>query len=189
MRDVLDAVGARSSSPSVFYYYFPSKDELYRTVVATVAHEYVAGFENAFALDGKDIEERLCMLVEGMRKGLGVGGGLITLDGPSPNRLFVLDMREQVTQGLAVRWSEFLAASRLCEAGEADAVALFITGGMGQLLFSYLIDGQAGREHEDRLLERIASLTMAALGLPDDVRASLMGALRGRESRGRGRGR
>lgn len=33
VRDILDEVGNRTASPSVFYYYFKSKEEIYQVVL------------------------------------------------------------------------------------------------------------------------------------------------------------
>lgn len=171
--DVLDAVGTRSSSPSVFYYYFSSKDELYRAVVETVAREYVAGFRDAFASDGKGIEERFVLLVGSMRESLAASRELVAEGGTAENRLFILDMRERVTQELAGLWSEFLSTVGLCAAESAHALALFVTGGMGELLFSHMVGGRACAEDDDELVDRLVGFTLAALGLPDGMRERL----------------
>lgn len=177
--DVLDAVGTRSSSPSVFYYYFSSKEELYRAVVETVAREYVAGFRDTFASDGKGIEERFVLLVGSMRKSLAASRELIAEGGTAENRLFILDMRERVTQELAGLWSEFLSAAGLCTAESAHALALFVTGGMGELLFSHMVGGRACAEDDDGLVDHLVGFTSAALGLPDGMREKLSSMPRG----------
>lgn len=170
--DVLDAVGTRSSSPSVFYYYFSSKEELYRAVVETVAREYVAGFRDAFASDGKGIEERFTLLVGSMRKSLAASRELIAEGSTAENRFFILDMRERVTQELAGLWSEFLSTAGLCAAESAHALALFVTGGMGELLFSHMV-GERACADDDVLVDRLVGFTLAALELPDGMRERL----------------
>ena len=62
IRAVLDAVGDKTASPSVFYYYFPSKEALYRTCVRTVAKSYLSGLREGFSSDCKSLEKRLVQI-------------------------------------------------------------------------------------------------------------------------------
>jgi AcrR family transcriptional regulator len=66
VRDVLDAVNDKTASPSVFYYYFSSKDELYRSCIEYIAESYISGFEKIFDLETDDI----CLALIGFRNNI-----------------------------------------------------------------------------------------------------------------------
>ena len=105
IKSVLNAVGDRSMSPSVFYYYFASKDELYRAAVEGIANSYVDEFEKVFANDSLSLNEQFMELVEVMHKSLIANRMLISTDISDKNRSFILDMKEQVTASFTC-WRE-----------------------------------------------------------------------------------
>ena len=94
IRDVLNAVADKTASPSVFYYYFSSKDELYRACVESVAKSYLASMTEAFSVESKTASEWMFSLVSGLKEYLMNERNLIVTSESSPNRIFILDMRE-----------------------------------------------------------------------------------------------
>ena len=90
----MSAVGDRSVSPSVFYYYFANKDELYRAAVEGIANSYVAGFKKVFANDKLSLNEQLMELIEVMHKSLTANRMLIFTDIYDKNRSFILEAHD-----------------------------------------------------------------------------------------------
>ncbi len=131
VRDVLNAVGDKTVSPSVFYYYYSSKDALYKACVNTVAQDYLSSVESCLSAAGKNTEEKVLALIAAI-EGYMLNERNLILTGESvPNRLFILDMREQVTEQIISMWTEMMlpegAASsdaELKDKAAADAVSV-----------------------------------------------------------------
>jgi len=183
IRDVLDAVADKTASPSVFYYYFSSKDELYRCCVEALAQSYLASMRMAFSTAGKTTEEWMLSLVEGLEEYLLNERNLIIENETSPNRMFILDMREQVTGQIISLWSSGMEASFLIPETEAQSLARFLAGGIGEMMFHFLQDGSHEQAEVFDFTEKIVYLAVNALGAPEQDKASLMAALKEKHGR------
>lgn len=166
VKAVLDAVGERSASPSVFYYYFANKEELYRAVVENEANKYVAGFERAFSVGGS-LDGQAAELVEVMKRSLAAHRNLTfgALDGA--NRGFLLDMKEQVTDSLAKLWEDFLLRSGLSGGRDVKRLSLFLSGGIAAAVTDYMSNKLRSEEEERKLLGEIVSFAVSVLGFGD----------------------
>jgi len=178
VKDVLGAVGDRSASPSVFYYYFRSKDDLYRQCVSAVADGYLAAMQESFSSRGKTEEEWMLSLTGCIEKYLKDERNLIMTGASTANRLFVLDMREQVTARIASMWEESLRELFGLGEGRSRQVALFLSGGIGELIFSFMTDPASADAGAEALIESIAELCMSALGLPEEKKTIMLGKLK-----------
>ncbi|WP_350454526.1 TetR/AcrR family transcriptional regulator [Slackia heliotrinireducens] len=135
VRDVLDAVGVRTASPSVFYYYFKDKQSLYRTCIETVASSYVEALEQAFDVDDpldRQIRAAYKIMADSMARTQGaLGAG-------QPSQPFLLEARERVTQRCASLIEKLLIRENPdMPQHEARTTALFLAGGMGQVMWSW----------------------------------------------------
>jgi len=178
IRDVLDAVADKTASPSVFYYYFSSKDQLYRACVNAVAHDYISSMSEGFSMDGKTMEQWLISLINCMESYL-LKDRKLTMTGKStPNRLFILDMKEQVTKSIASLWSENLTASFGIPAGEALNLAGFLSGGIGEMMFDLVLKGDLTPASIRSLTETIVRYSMNTIGLPEQQKQQLTESLK-----------
>ncbi len=177
IRDVLDAVADRTASPSVFYYYFQSKDALYRTCVQGVAREYLSSMRDGFSVQGKTREEWMCSLVTAMEGFLQSENNLIRTGSSTANRLFILDMRDQVTREITALWEESLTGLFSLPEGEAHRMTQFLAGGISEMMFGYLTEEIREREKPRAFSERIVRLVMNTMGLPETEKAALLEAL------------
>ncbi len=128
VRDVLNAVGDKTVSPSVFYYYYSSKDALYKACVSTVAQDYLSSVKDCLSADGKSTEEKVLALITAIEQYMLNERNLILTGESVPNRLFILDMREQLTEQIISMWTEMPlpegeAPSNDGPAGRAEADA------------------------------------------------------------------
>ena len=178
IRDVLDAVADKTASPSVFYYYFSSKDELYRACIEAVAKSYLSSMTEAFSAEGKTTVEWMLALVSGLEEYLMNERNLIATGESSPNRMFILDMREQVTVQIAGLWADSLKISFGFSDGEAQSMAQFLAGGVGEIMFQFMQDGRHDRASVCSFIERTVRFVMNAMGLPDNQKEPLMAALK-----------
>ncbi len=178
IRDILDAVADKTASPSVFYYYFPSKDMLYKACVEAMAQTYLSVMEEGFRAEEKTAEEWMLALVSSMEKYLLSEQNLIMTGSSTANRLFILDMREKVTGRIAALWSENLIRSFGVPEEEAEQMALFLAGGIGGMLFSFLTCGGHGKEDVSEFAEKAVAYCMNTIGMPEDRKADMMRALR-----------
>ncbi len=178
VRDVLDAVADKTASPSVFYYYFSSKDELYRACVKSVADSYLESMAEAFSAEGKTTEEWMLSLVSGLKEYLMNERNLIVTGESSPNRMFILDMREQVTVQITKHWALSLKAIFHYTAEEAERLAQFIAGGVGEMMFQFMQEGRHDPASVCDFIERTVCFVMNAIGLPENQKEMLMKALK-----------
>lgn len=178
IRDVLDAVADKTASPSVFYYYFSSKDALYRACVKTVAKSYLASMTTAFSAEGKTTVEWMLALVSGLEEYLMNERNLIITGESSPNRMFILDMREQVTVQITGLWADSLKAFFGFPAEDAHSLAQFLAGGVGEIMFRFMQDGRHDQTSVCDFIERTVRFVMNAIGLPDHQKEPLMAALK-----------
>lgn len=183
IRDVLDTVADKTASPSVFYYYFSSKDELYHACVETVAKSYLSSMAEAFSAEGKTTEEWMLTLVSGLEEYLMNERNLIIAGESSPNRMFILDMREQVTIQITGVWADSLQASFGFPAEEAESLAQFLAGGVGEIMFQFMQDGRHDQAAICDFTETIARFVMNAAGLPDHQKKQLTAALKEKHGR------
>lgn len=165
IKSVLNAVGGRSMSPSVFYYYFASKDELYRAAVEGIANSYVDEFEKVFANDSLSLNEQFMELVEVMHKSLIANRMLISTDISDKNRSFILDMKEQVTASFTEMWEHFLLRFGFLRNQELRRPALFISGGISAMIMEYMMQGVHNEQAEMTLVKEIVIFSASVLGL------------------------
>lgn len=185
IRDILDAVADKTTSPSVFYYYFKSKDELYRACVESVAKSYLAAMEEAFSADGNSLEDGMFRVVSFLEEYLIRERNLIKTGGSAPNRMFVLDMRERVTEHAAMVWADSIKAYFCFFENEAENLAHFLAGGIGQVLFHHLQKGESDEASMFRLTESIAHFVMNVIGLPESEKKQRIAALKEKHNHGR----
>lgn len=183
VRDVLDAVADKTASPSVFYYYFSSKDELYRACVEAVAKSYLASMTEAFSAEGKTTAEWMLSLVSGLSKHLMNERNLIVTGESSPNRMFILDMREQVTVQITELWADSLKTSFGFSAEEAESMAQFLAGGVGELMFQFMQGGMHDQDSVCDFTERTVRFVMNTIGLPENQKKQLITALKEKHGR------
>lgn len=165
IKSVLNVVGDRSMSPSVFYYYFASKDELYRAAVEGIANSYVDEFEKVFANDSLSLNEQFMELVEVMHKSLIANRMLISTDISDKNRSFILDMKEQVTASFTEMWEHFLLRFGFLRNQELRRPALFISGGISAMIMEYMMQGVHNEQAEMTLVKEIVIFSASVLGL------------------------
>ena len=183
VRDVLDAVADKTASPSVFYYYFSSKDVLYHACVEAVAASYLAALENAFLNDGKTIAEWMSGLVSAVENYLMSEQNLIATGASTPNRLFILDMRDKITSKMVTLWSESLASIFSIPEEESTGMARFLAGGIGEMLFAYMLGEGRSQEAAYKLTEEIVQYSGDTIGLPKMQKKLLAAALKKQHGR------
>lgn len=178
IRAVLDAVGDKTASPSVFYYYFPSKEALYRTCVRTVAKSYLSGLREGFSSDCKSLEERLVLLVSRMETSMREDRQLLLTGKSVPNRLFILDMREQVTSEAAEMWSDYFYRTGLYSGSEAQILAQFLSGGIGEIVYRYMLETDRSEEEAYTVMDAVVGFVPTVIGFSDEERRRLFRAWR-----------
>jgi len=177
IRDVLDAVDDKTASPSVFYYYFSSKSDLYRACAESVASEYLKGLNKCFEEEGVSLNQRIMMLVSCLECYLLNENNLVRTGNSTDNYLFILDMREKVTDAIAVQWESYLPKWFDVPVSEAHALGQFLAGGMGKMIYRFVIDGYYGKSAVYALSYDILNFASSAIGLPKEQKAQLLSAL------------
>ena len=184
IREILDAVADNSSSPSVFYYYFPSKEELYRACNERVTREYLSAIESAFNADVADEKERVLLLASYIEKYVMRGKRLISPGSSTGNRLYVLDLREQVVRRISELWEKLLAEKYRMPEKDVAFTAKYLAGGVGELIMFFLLEEtNCPQSTFEAYGEAAVRLTMNAIGLPPDSVSEMTEAFRTRKFR------
>ena len=140
VRDILDAAG--DSSPSVLYYYFQSKEDLYRQGMDTKAKKYLQAIDTVINKD----QEPMAMMEDFLKVFLTafVQGGATDISDPE-SHLFYLHLQEQVTNRYIQVWKKCIAdlVPEITGDDQAEALAAFLAGGTGQMIKSFRASGSA----------------------------------------------
>ena len=123
VRDILSAVG--DSSPSVFYYYFSSKESIYRAVIESLAVRYIERIDAILFKEQKPLD----MLKDFLATFMDVLSNGRTIDAEDPeSHLFYLHLQEQVTMRYIEVWKRciiYLKPDRK-DSEDIDAMARFL---------------------------------------------------------------
>lgn len=161
IRDILDLVGDDASSPSVFYYYFASKEAIYQEVMNRYADIYLRDITQA-AQSGEDKTVLLRKVIKTYARFL-TGSGHFAEDNKTlSNMLIYLDIRERVTQRLIPVWIEMIK-EWLPEIEDPAAAASFICGGISQMTQSFQLLGPDDKLRTDELVRQIFHYACAVL--------------------------
>ncbi len=181
VREVLAAVGDKSASPSVFYYYFPSKDVLYHACIETIAERYVAGFREQFSAKYVTLEEWTFSHIDYMKGYLVdylANERNIMMTGSSEmNRMFILDMREKVTREVASLWADSLTGIGLFSPAEAQKLSQFLAGGISEMIYNYMLEEDKDRERAKAMVKDIVRFSAGTIGVSEEQKKMLMAAM------------
>lgn len=173
IRDVLDAVDDKTASPSVFYYYFSSKSDLYQAVMQEYASRYLERIDDCVVQHSCDPEqmmvEILTLFADVLSQDKRTSEALVD----PVNRLMLLDLRAAVTGRFVAVWRTYIDQVDWLDADDEDkeALALFIAGGTGEMVYDFSISNRVREEGGGTILiERIVDFAADALHAPDAVR-------------------
>ena len=177
VQDVLKAVGERAVSPSVFYYYFESKEALYQSVMEDYCDEYLLLLERCFTDTSLPVEARfmnaMSVMIETLNESLGVSDGSETIE----NRLFTLDLRDRTTRRIGEMMAETLMKYPL--PGKTVAakrnMSLFITGGISEIINHVMFSTEPSDADVKRIMKDIMQFSADVVGVPRSVLKKLAG--------------
>ncbi len=183
VREVLAAVGDKSASPSVFYYYFTSKDMLYHACIESIAGQYVEGFRQEFTGKHGSIEEWILSHIAYMNKHLKaylINERNIMMTGHSEvNRMFILDMREKVTQQVATLWEDSLTSMGLFSRSEANKRSRFLAGGIGKMIYDFMLEEKKDEASAGELVQDMVRFSANTLEASEEQKKMIMEAMQG----------
>jgi AcrR family transcriptional regulator len=169
IRDILDAVGENAISPSVFYYYFESKETLYQAVMEDYIDHYIAGLQETLADDSHPIETRMAILLNEMLHTLLESQPAIQKGASIQNRFFILDLHERISQRVISLWEEAILEMPWVNPDSARELSRFITGGICSLIYNFVFGSSSQQEATDSLAHAIIRLSMTLLNAPKPI--------------------
>lgn len=173
IREILDGVGDKTSSPSVFYYYFTSKENLYRSCMQHIAATYLASLAPGFSENEKGLSEQYDFLVRQLKNNLEKNRRLLQTGSSTANRLSILDMREQVTSASVRMWADYLIRTKHYSIGEACMKAQFLSGGIGEMIYQYMIEKNHGQKTPAFVIAWIIHFILANIRFSAEEKAAL----------------
>lgn len=176
IRDILDAVGEKSLSPSVFYYYFESKEALYHAVMESYVDQYIVKLQAVLANDRINIEARMAALLTEMINTLIESQPAIHKSDSVQNRLFILDLQERISQRITSLWEEAILQMPWIVPADAKAASRFITGGICSLIYNFIFGSTNEQEDIDSLTHSIIHFSITALRVPEALQEKFIAA-------------
>lgn len=173
IREILDAVKEKAASPSVFYYYFPSKENLYQICVRHIAAEYLAAVAPGLKADNRSLTERFIFLFRQLQQDLQKNRRLLHTGSSTVNHFFILDMRDQVTNAFATMGAAYLQQAMRYTPKEAQMNARFLVGGIGEMLYRYMLDETQSAEDTAQVMERIMHFVLNNIRFSDAEKSAL----------------
>ncbi len=174
VRNVLDAVGNRSASPSVFYYYFKSKEDLYHACIEAAAASYLSGWKSEFEKKADSLEDTMFSLAATMEDSLRTYANFLPAEARASNRLFILDVRNQMTASMAKLWGTFLRDNHLCSETECASRGSFLAGGIGELIFQFLMGDVKDEDVLRSAMDAISFFALSAMNVSEKERIRIM---------------
>ena len=168
IQDVLDFVGERSVSPSVFYYYFDSKEDLYQAVMENYCDEYTMLINSSLSDETIAVEERFINAMQIMTKTLGESLGRVDDSETIGNRLFALDLRDRTTRRISGILAETLQKYPL--PGKSSELkknmSMYITGGISEIINHIMFNPGTTEKEMKRAMRDIMRFTADVIGVP-----------------------
>ena len=172
IQDILDAVGKKSVSPSVFYYYFSSKEDIYRTVMGNYIREYIKKLECCLQDKSLKIEDRFAGMLLIFMNTLTESKPGIDTSGSMSNRLFALDLREKISHQIADIWETVIADIpwHNYSGTQARTLALYVTGGICEMVYNLVFEQDTQKPDMKTFAHEIIDFTAAVLDIPKPIR-------------------
>ena len=168
IQDILQNVGEKSVSPSVFYYYFTSKEDIYHAVMESYIEEYMEKLEGFLHDESMKAEERIAGMMSVFIETLEESKKAIDISAGINNRLFVLDLRERITRQIEGMWETAIVSLpwlRVSDA-EAERLALYVTGGICEMIYDYVFEKGDKQKDIHALTDAIIRFSATVLDVP-----------------------
>lgn len=171
IQDILDAVGEKSVSPSVFYYYFSSKEDIYHGVMERYIEEYIAKLNHCLHDNSMKIEDRIAAMMSIFIETLMESKRAIDTNNSMSNRLFVLDFRARISQRILSMWEMAIASLPWVNHSTHSArnLALYVTGGICEMVYSFVFEQKAEQQDIKRLVCEMIDFTATVLETPKSI--------------------
>jgi AcrR family transcriptional regulator len=176
IQDILQAVGKNAVSPSVFYYYFKSKEDIYHAVMESYIEGYMQKLEGSLQNERLSLEERFGRILSIFMETLLESSSVVDISNGISNRMFVLDIRERITQRVIPMWEELIRELpwRNTSGMQDRKLAIYITGGICELIYDYVFQQSAEQQNIKILADEIVNYSASLLGAPQMVRQQLI---------------
>ncbi|WP_076463521.1 TetR/AcrR family transcriptional regulator [Actinomyces mediterranea] len=182
VRDILDAVGDKTASPSVFYYYFSSKADLYQVVMQEYASRYLAQVDACMVQHADNPEQMMVEVLKLFARTLSQDKHTDEALTDPANRLMLLDLRAVVAERFVALWRAYINQLDWLDTDDEtkEGLALFITGGIGEMVYEFSTSSRVRKDDDGaRLIEHIIDFAADALHAPDAVREEFRRHIKG----------
>lgn len=169
--DILLSVGKKSESPSVFYYYFDSKQDIYQAVMENYSDDYLNLMESCFSDNSISIEQKFINSIELMSKTINDSKNNLNGGDIEDNRLFILDLRDRTTRKISKMLCDSLIKYPLL--GKSDEqnriMSLYITGGISEIIYNVIFTSSELDIDINNLMNEILQFSAKVIGVPRSV--------------------
>ncbi len=175
IQEILNAVGERSVSPSVFYYYFDSKEKLYQAVMENYCNKYIKLMEDCFSQEDLPVELRFLNTVKIMKETLRASLKRFENSESMEHRLLLLDLRERTTRRIGELIAETLQKHPLSgdSPQQKKYMGMYIAGGTGEILSRALSCSELSETDVEEIMQNIMRFTADVLNIPPHIQRTI----------------
>lgn len=172
VRDILNETNDRTASPSVFYYYFKSKEDIYNAVQEKYSNQYISDIKACIKKNTNDpeliMDNVINLFLKMLLKDRHVNDTVISPE----NFMYILKLKEEITQVFVEVWKIYIRSLKWFEADDEKChrMALFIAGGIGEMLFEYKYIGTNKDKDSHKFIEEMIEFCVNTLDAPDEER-------------------
>ncbi|MDO5725237.1 MAG: TetR/AcrR family transcriptional regulator [Tissierellia bacterium] len=169
IKNILDEVGKRSVSPSVFYYYFKSKEDIYQQIMENYIEDYIHSLELLFSDESINIEDRFIGSIDIFIKTLDDSAIAINKNKSLENEFFILDLQERIKKRMIEIWNIGLNKLDWLDYGNKEYLSFFIVGGICELVYDYVFNENTSFNDSNALTKHIVKFTLDILKAPQNI--------------------
>ncbi len=138
---------------------------------------YLSEWKEAFCNSSGTMEDQLIQMALLMEKSLKQYSRFLPSEAAAMDRLFILDVRSQVTSAMAELWAEFLYQNGICPEAEYLSRGQFLAGGIGELIFQNLTEEQQDEAFLHAAMHSIIFFVLSAMNFSEEKRRTLLAEL------------
>ncbi len=169
IKEIMSKVGKNCCSPSVFYYYFKSKENLYQVVIEEYLDDYISKIESF--LDETSLEfdmkmfEFISLFVDAVLK----MKDLIYKSSSVKNRSFILDLKTRITQRSIKIWEKILSELPWETDIDTEIASAYIVGGITEISYNFVFDKNI-EDSKKSFIKNMDALVSNTLNMPQKIR-------------------
>ncbi|PID82645.1 MAG: hypothetical protein CSB16_00725 [Clostridiales bacterium] len=169
IQDIMAKVGKNSCSPSVFYYYFKSKGDIYQKVMEDYMDNYISEFESYLGNKNLMFEEKMFHLLRIFTNTILKSKNIMFKSKSLKNRVFLLDLKNRIVIKNIKLWDKIITDLPWTLNIDTKAASTYIVGGIAEIAYIFVF-GTELKNNKKIFIQSINDLVSNTLNMPKQTR-------------------